>query len=67
MNYKRLYKVLLSALLLCSLFLSTAYIEGSQNNERTTDEKLEDVKNQIEDAENQLDEFNNQKNKATAE
>ena len=65
MNYKQLHKVFLSALLLCSLFLSTVYIEGSQNNDRTTDEKLEDVKNQIEDAENQLDEFNNQKDALT--
>ncbi len=61
MNYTRLYKVLLSALLLCSLSLSTIYIDGAQNSESTTDQKLEDVKNQIEDAENKLDEYNNQK------
>lgn len=65
MNYKRLYKVFLSVLLLCSLSLSTIYIEGSQSNEKTTGEKLQDVQNQIEDAENQIDEYNEQKDALT--
>ena len=65
MNYKRIYKVFLSVLLLCSLSLSTIYIDGSQNTESTTDQKLQDVQNQIEDAENQIDEYKDKKDSLT--
>ena len=61
MNFTHIKRVLLSALLLCSLFLTTIYANGSQNNKTSTDQKLEDVQNQIEDAENEIDKFNDQK------
>lgn len=61
MYFTRIKKVFLSVLLLCSLFLTSIYVDGSQNNKTSTDQKLEDVQNQIEDAENKLDEYNNQK------
>lgn len=58
---KHMKKVFLSILLLCTLSLSTIYVDASQNTESTTDEKLEDVQNQIDDAEDKIDEYNDQK------
>lgn len=58
---KHMKKVFLSILLLCTLSLSTIYVDASQNTESTTDEKLEDVQNQIDDAEDKIDEYNGQK------
>ena len=53
-------KIFLSALLVCTLFLTTIYVHGSEQNKSSTDQKLEDVQNQIEDAENKRDEYNEQ-------
>ena len=61
MQFTRIKKVVLPVLLLCSLCLTSIYVDGSQNNKTSTDEKLEDIQNQIEDAENKLDEYNDQK------
>ena len=61
MYFIRIKKMFVSVLLLCSLFLSTIYVNGSQNNKTTTSEELENVQNQIEDAENKRDEYNDQK------
>lgn len=54
-------QIILSILLICTLSLSTIYVEGSQNTESTTGEKLENVQNQIEDAEDQIDQYKDQK------
>ena len=61
MNLTHIKKFFLSVILLCSLFLTTVYTNGSQNMKTTTSEELENVQDQIEDAENKLDEYNDQK------
>ncbi len=61
MNPKDIKKALLSLVLLCTLSLSTIYVDGSQNNGNSTDQELENVQDQIEDAENQIDQYNEQK------
>jgi peptidoglycan hydrolase CwlO-like protein len=61
MHHNDIKKVFLSVLLLCSLFLSTVYVNGSEQDKTSTDQKLENVQDQIEDAENKLDEYNDQK------
>lgn len=61
MYITRIKKVFLSVILLCSLFLTTVYTNGSQAGKTTTTEELENVQDQIEDAENKRDEYNDQK------
>lgn len=61
MYFKHIKKVFVPVLLLCSLFLTTVYTNGSQNAKTSTSEELENVHDQIEDAENKLDEYNDQK------
>lgn len=61
MHFKHIKKSLLSVILLCSLFLTTIYTNGSQNSRTSTSEELENVQDQIEDAENKRDEYNDQK------
>ena len=61
MYVTRIKKVFLSVILLCSLLLSTIYVNGSQSGKPTTSEQLENVQDQIEDAENKREEYNDQK------
>lgn len=60
MNYKYLKKILPAILLICTLSLTTLYVDGAQKDIDDANNQIDNLQDQIDDAQEELDEYNKQ-------